>query len=393
MEEYGIVSGVGFVRKSLEQSKSDSVNRLKVSFGDEWEAEETAGEYILTKNALYEVDLLWQLAQEMYSFMDDETTKDTIQDSKYKLIGLKRKEKTLSFVDVSFTGTPNHTISIGLLAKDNEKDIEYQLTETVVLDAEGNGSGQFKSILKGEGSKIEKNTLTVLVTVDPDINTITNDFASSGGLEEETNDQFRSRKEKYLDESESSNTPAIRNAVLSLDSVSNCEGYENSTNEYNVEYDLQPGETRMIVQGVNSEDVARAIFNVVASGIGTVGAYSYEIEGDNAQIKKVFFDLAKNKVNYCKVEVSELAEGATLTEDLITEIESVVVEYYSQLKIKQKVSATKLASLITSTIADVFDCMVFISETVDTENWIRYITCAYDEIGYTDREKISVVTS
>lgn len=345
------------------------------------------------KNVWYELDQVWQVLQEMYSYIDDETTKDTLQDSRYKLIGLKRKEKTISFVDVTFTGTPNYTIMLGLLAKDKEKSIEYQLTETVVLDENGHGSGQFKSILKGEKSRIEKDTLTILVTVDPNINTLTNDFASSGGLEEETNDQFRSRKEKFLEESETSNAPAIRNAVLSLDSVSNCESYENPKNKYNAEYDLQPGETRTIIQGVNSEEVAKAIFSVVASGIGTVGAYSYDVKGENAQIKKVFFDLAKNKVVISKIEVSELAEGKTLTPELMTEIETVVIEYFSKLKIKQKISATKIASLITSSVKDVFDCMVYMSETTDTSTWVRYITCAYDQIGYIDREKISVVSA
>lgn len=393
MEKYGIVPGVGFVRRPLEVIKNDGINRFKTSFGSEWEPEETAGEYIITKNVWYELDQFWQVLQEIYSYIDDETTKDTLQDSRYKLIGLKRKEKTISFVDVTFTGTPNYTIMLGLVAKDKEKGIEYQLTETVVLDENGHGSGQFKSILKGENSRIEKDTLTILVTVDPNINTLTNNFASSGGLEEETNDQFRSRKEKFLEESETSNAPAIRNAVLSLDSVSNCESYENPKNKYNAEYDLQPGETRTIIQGVNSEEVAKAIFSVVASGIGTVGAYSYDVKGENAQIKKVFFDLAKNKVVTSKIEVSELAEGKTLTPELMEEIETVVIEYFSKLKIKQKISATKIASLITSSVKDVFDCMVYMSETTDTSKWVRYITCAYDQIGYTDREKISVVSS
>lgn len=49
MDKYGIVPGVGFVRRPLEVIKNDGINRFKTSFGSEWEPEETAGEYIITK--------------------------------------------------------------------------------------------------------------------------------------------------------------------------------------------------------------------------------------------------------------------------------------------------------------------------------------------------------
>ncbi len=389
--EYGVVPGVGFVRKTHAQRVEDCIARAKTAFGADWEAEETAGEWMIIKNVLYEIDLASQAQLELYSYMDDEATKDFMQDSRYKLIGLKRKDKTNSFVTGQFTGSPNHIIPTGYLAKDNIKNVEYQLTEDVTLNATGEGSGQFKSLTKGVESRIDPNTLTIPITVDPNVNTLTNPLASSGGLNSETNDQFRSRKERFLEETESSNAPAIRNAVLNLDSVSKCETYENYTAIRMEEYDLEPGETRTIVQGVNSEEVAKAIFSVVAAGISTVGKYSYVIQGENAQPKKTYFDLAINKIIYAKVEVSELADGQGLTSELQEQIKAIVLNYFANLSIKQTVSATKLASLITSSIKEIFDCMVFINTSEDFSTWIRYIKPAYNEIGYSDIDKISVV--
>ncbi|GLI57713.1 hypothetical protein PM10SUCC1_32270 [Propionigenium maris DSM 9537] len=391
--KYGVVPGVGFVRKTFDQRVEDCIARAKSAWGNSWEPQETAGEWMLIKNVLYEVDQAHQGQQELYTYMDDEAAKDNIQDSKYKLIGLKRKDKTYSFVVVNFVGTPGHIVKTGYLAKDSVKSKEYQLTEDVTFDANGNGSGQFKSLEKGEDSRIDPETLTIPITVDPDVNTITNLLASSGGLENETNDQFRARKERFLQESESSNAPAIRNAVLNLDSVSKCETYENYEATRMEEYDLEPGETRTIVQGINSEEVAKAIFSVVAAGIPTVGQYNYVVQGKNAQPKKTFFDLAINKIIYAKVEVSELADGQTLTPELQDQIKAIVLDYFANLNIKQTISATKLASLITSSIKEIFDCMVFINTTEDFTTWIRYIKPAYNEIGYTDIDKISVMST
>lgn len=390
-KKYGIIPGVGFKRKTYKEMETDCIARAKTAWGNDWEPHETAGEWMIIKNLLFEIDLAHQNQQELFSFIDDENCTGYLLDARYKLIGLYRKLKTHSFVMCSLEGSPSSYIPSGLIVIDSENGNEYISVNDIFIDENGAALAQFKSIYKGSSTYVSPNTLTKLKVHNSDIISITNPLASTGGLDDETDDKFRGRKEQILQESESSCAPVIRNAILSLDIVSKAEVYENYTNEYISEFDLEPGEVRAIVQGPQDQNIAYAIFNSLAAGIGTAGLVQFEVSGDNAQTKMINYDIAKYKEIFIKVEVSDIYSNESLSEALIIQIKETILEYFNNLEIKERVSSTKLQSKITNNIKVIYDCQVFINTHNDFSNWIRYIDTNFDEISYTDINKIEVV--
>lgn len=110
--------------------------------------------------------------------------------------GLKRREATKSSGYVNLTGEDGVEIAVGTVfctpATDTNSSIEFESTELVVV-SEGSAKVPIIAVQTGASSNVAAGSITLALKPITGIYSITNEFAVTGGTEEEEDDVFRER--------------------------------------------------------------------------------------------------------------------------------------------------------------------------------------------------------
>jgi uncharacterized phage protein gp47/JayE len=138
----------------------------------------------------------------------------------YKTIEFNTSRNPEQYAETTLfiTGTPSYTVLAGTRFE-TSKGIDYALKEDLTLDVSGNGTGEAVSLLPGIIGNTGTATITVQSEPSVDILTVTNNIDATGGREEETDDELRSRLLKSGGSNGSGTTNAILADVLATTGV------------------------------------------------------------------------------------------------------------------------------------------------------------------------------
>jgi uncharacterized phage protein gp47/JayE len=180
--------------------------------------------------------------------------------------GIQRKEAEFSSVSLNCTaGATGTTIPAGSLVSDPVIGEQFATDVELVV---GSGATESVSATAVNSGPIEAaaDTLTKIDTPILGWETVTNPAAAVAGLNEETDSELRTRRQIAAAQQGASNVAAIFTAIANIDEVADLKVFQNNTTG-TIE-NVPPQHIFAIVLGGSDADIAEALFDTVAAGIG-----------------------------------------------------------------------------------------------------------------------------
>ncbi|SEL17182.1 baseplate J/gp47 family protein [Haloferax larsenii] len=204
-------------------------------------------------------------------------------------IGVSRKPATKATGTARFSRTEaagvDYDIPEGTVVQTEGIDpIEFETTVKSTLPA---GQTQvdvpIKAVKGGSNANLGPNTLTELQSFPTGIEAVTNPSATSGGSDEETDDELRERAKNELGEGSRASATALIRGLKRVDGVKSVSIFINDTP--NTDGDgRDPHSFELVVEGGNSQDIADKIIELKAAGDGTVGGFAGSEVTQNANL-------------------------------------------------------------------------------------------------------------
>ena len=238
-----------------------------------------------------------ELITEVYNSCDPSKCSGAVQDSRYQINYLFRKAGTFTRQNIDITVDKTVTLE-GLddayndengsayAVSDDAGNIWY-LIDTTTLYA-GTTSCPFRA--KNIGEVIPTiGTITNQVTIVQGVVSVINSIGYTVlGENQESDEEFRIRREQSVSNSSINNEDAIKGQILALDGVTECTVHVNKTNTTDTTGTL-PHYIWCIVGGGANSDIANVIYSNLG-GAGTRGSVSIPITTTSMQTYNVNFD-------------------------------------------------------------------------------------------------------
>ena len=307
----------------------------------------------------------------------------TIQDERYAINGIFRKEGSYTIQPINVTVDKTVTL-IGLdqssepytLQSDNGEQW-YLLDTATITTASPVQALSFRAKEKGNVQPAI-GTITSQVTVVQGVISVSNDVApTSYGTEEGTDEAFAIRREQSVGNPSKNNITSIKGNILALDDVNQCEVYQ-YTPTYNGgalvtdDMGIPVGGTWVIVDGGDGYSIANTIYDNSSNNIlkGSVSEDILTVSGQTVEIK---FDRPLAVPLYLKFNIQETISGATFDQDAI---KAYIVENMT-FKLGQYADASYATDIVRQALLNTslngIATGVLISS--DNVNWSEYIAC------------------
>ena len=307
----------------------------------------------------------------------------TVQDERYAINGIFRKEGSYTIQPINVTVDKTVTL-IGLdqssepytLQSDNGE--QWYLLDTVTITTAS--PVQALSFRAKEKGNVQPaiGTITSQVTVVQGVISVSNDVApTSYGTEEGTDEAFAIRREQSVGNPSKNNITAIKGNILALDSVNQCEVYQ-----YTPTYSggalvtdsmgIPVGGTWVIVDGGDGYSIANTIYENSSNNIlkGSVTENILTVSGQTVAIK---FDRPVAVPLYLKFNIQETVAGTTFDQNAIKDyiVENMTFKLGQYADASYATDVVRQALLNTSLNGIATGVLI----STDNTNWSEYIAC------------------
>lgn len=341
-----------------------------------------------------------EVAREIYNSFFPNKVGATVQDERYAINGIFRKEGSYTIQPIKIT--VNKTVTLqGLdqtsepytLQSDNGE--QWYLLDTVTITEDS--PSQTLSFRAKEKGNVQPaiGTITSQVTVVQGVISVNNEVApTSYGTEEGTDDAFAIRREQSVSNPSKNNITSIKGNILALDSVNQCEVYQ-----YTPTYDdndelvtddmgIPVAGTWVIVDGGDGYSIANTIYENSSNNIlkGSVTENVLTVSGQTVAIK---FDRPVAVPLYIKFNIQETVASSSFDTDLI---KSEIVENCT-FKIGQYADTSYITDVARQALLDTSNSGVVtvVKISTDNTNWYDYIACPTVQSEFTvDATRIAI---
>lgn len=267
-----------------------------------------------------------ELLTSVYNATDPSKCDGAQQDSKYQLNYLTRKGGTYTTQYIAVTATKtvslegldgsyNETGASAFTVSDDSGNLWYLIDSTTVYA--GVTSLEFRAAEIGEVTPTI-GTITKIVTITEGITSVNNVVGyTSLGVEQESNYDFRIRRERSTENQSGNNSDTILGQILALTGVNNCIVWVNDTNTTDSTGTL-PHYIWVIVDGGANTDIADIIYSN-KGGCGTRGNVVIPINTVAAQTLNICFDRPTIKPLYVKFDLYVTGDLTEINQDAIKE--------------------------------------------------------------------------
>lgn len=286
----------GFSRKSYDELVYDLSQKSKELFGSDINTapHSVIGSFI--RVIAFFLALIYELIERVYlsGFISQAT--GVSLDRLGANSGIYRNPESVAMVELTFTGKENYVINEGVRFATESKAL-FEMIDQVILSSEGVGKGKAISLESNSAANVAANTITVQVEPTEEIFSVNNLEGAEGGMERETDSEFRERIKLSIRGNPGPPINGILTALLEVAGVRTASIVENNTAQVD-QYDNPPKSVHVYCSGGIKEDIGQALFSSVAAGIETVGnqvvsvkdigGFSHEIRFDYSEIVKIF---------------------------------------------------------------------------------------------------------
>lgn len=339
---YGVTS-TGFALKTFADIRAeiDDYQRAHISEGLLLTDDSTIGQINVAHGL--ELAKLWELAEALYSANDPDTASNWSLVQLCALTGTQQNKYSKTLVTAQVTLNPNKALPAGSIANltDRPSDRFISLTEVPADPSGGTFDVEFEAENEGALDVVIGQLSTITVAVSGWTG-VTNAAAGVPGGEPETDPELRSKRERELVASGSTNLDAIMAGVSAVSTVVDVRGLENDTNS--VVVGIPPRAVTIIVRGGADADVAEAIFVEKAAGITAFGTTNVEVDDSLGTAHNIGFVRATplNFYATATLEVTDEWNGAAS----ITEMETKIFNHINSLGIGDNIIYDKVKAVM-----------------------------------------------
>lgn len=307
----------------------------------------------------------------------------TVQDERYAINGIFRKEGSYTIQPIKITVDKTVTL-IGLdqsaepytVQSDNGEQW-YLLDTTTITTASPAVIASFRAKEKGNVQPAI-GTITSQVTVVQGVISVNNEVApTSYGTEEGTDEAFAIRREQSVGNPSKNNITSIKGNVLALDGVNQCEVYQYTPTYEDDELVIDDmgipvAGTWVIVDGGDGYSIANTIYENSSNNIlkGSVSEDILTVSGQTVAIK---FDRPVAVPLYLKFNIQETVAGTTFDQDAI---KAYIVDNMT-FKLGQYADASYATDVVRQALLNTSLNGIATGVLISTDNstWSEYIAC------------------
>lgn len=284
------LTNTGFEPKTGEEVFSDIETDLKSDFGANFDTTEKSPAGLILGIVSEQISNSWDLLDSIYRSLDPDQAEGLQQDYAYALVNVQRLQAVKSIVE-AVTLTNNTlspcTVPAGSLVRQSSTLKEWETLSEVVIPASGTVNvdvqcTEYGAITASVGS------IDTIVNPIAGWDEVTNTNTEIIGRDEESNEDYRIRRETSLTTAQGGTCPAIKDRLINdVDGVTYVSYRENRTDTTDGN-GLPPHSFEMIVEGGTDPDVASKILETGPAGIETYGTETESVtdsEGNVYQIK------------------------------------------------------------------------------------------------------------
>ena len=285
---YG-VTPYGFRRKLYAEALTERISRAKEVFGVNIDTSETSFLGKLIRNMAWDEAGLWERIEEVYFSAYVNSSEGTGLDNVGQYLTITRRPAVKSKGILTIKGMDGTKVPKGFRVATKD-GVAFETVEDIVI-ANGQVDVGIVSVAAGKSNNVSENAITEIVNPGFGIHSIFNDRATEGGLNIETDKEFRARYKKSYSRGGGSTVPALTAALLDIDSVVDAEVVENVTMD--TIDGIPPKSLACYVFGGSDEQIAEAIFQNKAAGIEAFGDRYVDQEDTKGRKHKIGFTRAK----------------------------------------------------------------------------------------------------
>lgn len=301
-----------------------------------------------------------------------------------KYIGISKKQATKSTGTERFTGTAGTVIDINFQVG-TDTNIIFITTESKIIPSGGYVDINIEAVNAGANGNVSENTITKIISPLIGLNSVTNLSIATGGQDEESDPNFRTRYNESVSNGSGSTADAIRANILKVTAVTDCIVKENKTNST---VDGIPSHTiYALVNGGDSTAIAQAIFAKTAGGIDTYGTASINVTDTQGIVHQVNFSRPVQVPIWIKVITTT---DSNFPSNGKVQMQNAILSYIESIGVGESVKIYKINAAITAlNLSGVDDMSITLSTDGTTYNATN-ITIDSDKIAVTELAKIEV---
>jgi uncharacterized phage protein gp47/JayE len=244
-----------------------------------------------------------ELAESVAQSFNPQTASGAALSALVLLNGIQRQESAFSTVSLSCTAnTKGTTIPAGSLVSDVSGN-QFATDSQLVLGASATDTVSSTAVVAGAVSAAAS-TLTTIVNPVYGWASVTNPAAASEGQSEETDAALRIRRQIVAERSSSVSVSAIFQALTDVSGVTGVKVNQNTGSTTDAD-GVPPQHVWCVVEGGADADIAEAIFDHLAAGIGTHGSSSYNhLDSTTSAEYTIYFDRPTDVTIWCTVNLT-----------------------------------------------------------------------------------------
>lgn len=298
--KYGVTK-YGFRRKLYSEALSERMSRAKEVFGVNIDLSETSFLGKLIRNLSWDETELWELAEDVYYSAFVNSAEGTGLDDVGMYLTITRRPAVKSKGTLTIYGTSGTKVAKGFRVSTTDNIMFETVEDTVIV--KGQIEVPIISIGAGKGNNVAEKSITEIINPQLGIDKVINLEQTEGGLDVETDDEFRERYKKSYSRGGGSTVPAIHAALLDIDNVADADVRENVMME---EVDgLPPKSVACYIFGGDDNEIAKVIYENKSAGIQAFGETVIDVEDKKGIKHKIGFTRAKVQNIWVKLRLTK----------------------------------------------------------------------------------------
>ena len=322
MSDYGITNE-GFKRKRLDLILEELNDEVKSIFGSNFNVspESPDGQ---VNGAISESNAnLWEIAEESYNAFNPSAVTGVTQDNLYQLNGITRLPATSSSALLTISGTQSTVIPAGSLVSTSDTNVQFSTQSEVTIPVSGTVDVQALAVETGPISALA-GTITTIDTPITGWASVTNNSDALVGTNEETDVEFRARREQSVARDAQAIIDAIFAEVRSVPGVTQTTVLENDTNSGPDANGLPAHSVHVIVVGGDDQAIGEAIFIKKTLGATPFGSTTVQVEDDQGIPHDISFSRPTQIPIYVEVNLTTFSNYPVDGDD---QIKQAIVDY------------------------------------------------------------------
>lgn len=328
------ISANGLVTQDLNSIIQEIQAKMNAIYGSSINVEYNSPDGQFINISSQEKKDVLDLVTQFYNNLDVDRVIGIPQQILYKLNGLTIKAYTYSFCYVNVTTTQaltleglddniNNSGGTGYTVTDVNGN-RWILAETTVFTQAETKLLNFRAAELGQVTALP-NVITIMETIIAGVSGVNNPASNYiTGEKGESASEFRLRRNRMLEKPSQSYEESLQGQLLDLDNVTQAKVYSNRTNS--TVNTIPAHAVWVIVQGGDSDDIGRLIYNNVAPGIPMKGTQSVTITKLNGDTETVYYDIARSLNLYITANIKELTSTSVDVDYIKEELAKVTFE-------------------------------------------------------------------